>query len=517
MKRIIYILCFAAALVTGLTGCERKTEEAMKIVDLRYRALDTYEVAATGARPFTILVASTDPWTCTSEHPDWCIISQEEGDASDPTAVHEGLAEATTIRIQYYDNLSLDDRQDKITIQSDYWVGKVITVNQKGLAFINISEADLDQEVVKTGGELTIHINANQDWSAKVTEGDWLSIVDGASGTLDGDIILSATNNPMEKRYAAVTVYDRKNVPLHVVRFTQDGLQLDLAKTELRTDYNQESVSVDIASNAKWTVVKSNEGDDWFTLDNPTGEGNGTIKITLTQNEFKAVRSAEILVRNVLESADDYQAEKTLVLKQAYHVIPQRFYIDNDEMSLWKSDQTNAPVYTAGSGTFFDYPCRLNRSGMAMGTYTFCWRDIQNKVEGTNARAREWFCFDEGGELKCDIRPYDDGGKVSFDFNAAGDGNKPSVSSIYGMDFSQPVEFTVKFEPNKVFDESGEKEFCHVQFYVNGVAGSSFDTGPELFRTCYWGARINMYFGMYNAGTAVCEWYEYSEPIDWED
>ena len=56
----------------------------MKIVDLRYRAQDSYDLPAAGAKPFTILVASTDPWTVTSEHPDWCIISEEEGDASDP-------------------------------------------------------------------------------------------------------------------------------------------------------------------------------------------------------------------------------------------------------------------------------------------------------------------------------------------------------------------------------------------------------------------------------------------------
>ena len=119
-------------------------------------------------------MASTDPWTVTSAHPDWCIISEEEGDASDPELVHEGKAEATVIRVQYYDNTFLDDREDKITIQSDYWTGKVITVRQKGSAFLVVSEDDLDQEVTKAGGDHFIHIKSNQDWSAKVTDGDWV-------------------------------------------------------------------------------------------------------------------------------------------------------------------------------------------------------------------------------------------------------------------------------------------------------------------------------------------------------
>ena len=176
MKKIFLLFCCAAALVTGLTtGCKPKEEQPEKIVDLRYRAQDAYDLPATGAQAFTILVASTDPWTVTSEHPDWCIISEEEGDASDPDDVHVGKAEATVIRVQYYDNTFLDDREDKITIKSDYWTGKVITVRQKGSAFLTVTEEDLDQEVTKAGGDHFIHIKSNQDWSAKVTDGDWVS------------------------------------------------------------------------------------------------------------------------------------------------------------------------------------------------------------------------------------------------------------------------------------------------------------------------------------------------------
>ncbi|MBR6881770.1 MAG: BACON domain-containing protein, partial [Bacteroidales bacterium] len=81
-KQITLLLCLAsAALVTGLTGCRQKEEEPVKVVDLRYRAQDSYDLPASGAKAFTILVASTDPWTVTSEHPDWCIISEEEGAA----------------------------------------------------------------------------------------------------------------------------------------------------------------------------------------------------------------------------------------------------------------------------------------------------------------------------------------------------------------------------------------------------------------------------------------------------
>lgn len=517
MKRIFNILCTTVALLTLLAGCQQKPEPEIKVVDLRYRALDSYEVASTNAQAFTILVVSTDTWTVTSDHPDWCRISQEQGEGSDAEQVHLGTAPATAIQVSYYDNPSLEDRVDKITIQSDYWVGKEITVTQRGTAYLTIPDSDLDQDVVKAGGDYTIHINSNQDWSCKVTGGNWLTIVDGANGNSDGTITVSAADNSTEKRYAEITVYDRHTTPMYVINFTQDGIQLELANTELRTDYNQETVTFDIVSNAKWTVSKESAADDWFTIVNETGANSSTITLKLTTNDEDAVRKANILIKNVVEQEGDYQATKAITLKQAYKVEPQRFIIDNDEMSLWKADQANAPVYTKDAGTFFKYPCRLNRGSMPMGTYTFCWTDLQTDPEASDAaRARHWFCFGESAELKCDIRPFDDGGKVGFSFNAAGDGNKPEPGSITGIDFSQPVEFTVKFEPNNVFDETGETEYCHVQFYVNGVAGSSFDSSPTLFRTCYWGASINLYFGMYNCGSGVCLWYEYSAPIEWD-
>ena len=485
MKKIVYIFCAAAVLLGVPQGCQKKAEEAVKTVDLRYRANDSYDLPATGAQSFTILVASTDPWTVTSEHPDWCIISEEEGEASDPELVHTGKAAPTTIRVQYYDNTFLDDRTDKITIQSDYWVGKVITVNQKGIAFLTIPESDLDLSVEKAGGNYYIHINSNQPWSARVTDGDWISITDGASGEGVGTVTVTALDNVAELRYAEVTVYDRHEVASAKILFTQDGVQLVPAVTEVRAGFDQLSSELEITSNTDWVVVKASESDDWFTLENASGTGNGTVKINFTQNN-----------------------DEGIVVKQAYKIEPVRVVVDNDELSLWKSDWANAPTYAKGVGTTFVGKARLNRS-MAFGSYTFRWSSFVTDPELGGPRIRHWFCFAEGCELKADIRPADT--KVSFDFNAAGDGNKPSLNSYTAIDdWTQPIELTIKFDPSGA-------EHCHVTYLVNGVEAGSFDTAPDLLRSVTWNAGINMYFGVDVAGSALCEWYEYTAPMNWDE
>ena len=511
MKKIVYILCAAAALVTGLWGCQNKAEEPMKTVDLRYRANDSYDLPATNAQAFTILVASTAPWTVTSEHPDWCIISEEEGAASDPDLVHTGKAEATVIRIQYYDNTFLDDRTDKITIKSDYWTGKVITVTQKGCAFLTIPEEDMDLAVEKAGGEFLIHISSNQDWSSKVTNGDWVTITDGATGKGNGTVTVNAADNSAELRYAEVTIFDRHDVPSAKILFTQDGVQLVPAVEELRAGYKQLSAEFDIAANADWTVEKASETDDWFTILTPTGSGDGKVQLSFTENTGEGLRKAEIIVKNVVAHPDDFQVEKTIVVKQAYQITPVRVMMNNDELGSWSSDWAHAPSYVKDSGTLFEAKCRIHNSSMPFGSYTFHWSAItQNPASTTGVRVRHWFCFNEGCELKADIRPAD--GKVSYDFNAAGDGNKPSIDGFTDVDFTKPVEISY------VFDPSGAG-YCHVTYLVNGTEAGSFDTSENLLRSITWGTSINMYLGVDNegSGTAILEWYEYTAPMNWDE
>ena len=508
MKKLLYTV-FAALLLGGvLWSCSKdKDETPVKTVDLRYRAQDSYDLPATGAQSFTILVVSSDPWTVVSEHPDWCIISEEEGDGSDPDLVHVGKAGPTTVRVQYYDNTFLDDRTDHITIKSDYWVGKVITVNQKGIAFLSVPEEDLEQEVVKAGGEYTINILSNQDWSARVTDGDWIDITDGSTGFGNGAVTVSAGENVTELRYSEVTVYDRHDVPAAYIRFTQDGVQLVPAATELRAGFDQEYTELEVTSNTKWQVEKASDTDDWFTIETGSGEGNGTIRLALTPNTGTTMRRSSIILKNVVDSEGDYQAEKEIVVKQAYEITPERHVLDNDELSLWKSDWANAPAYTSGTGTLFTARARLNRS-MPFGSYTFRWSAIS-----PGARVRHWFCFSDGIEIKADIRPAS--AKVGFDFNAASSGasTKPSLDAYTDVDFSQPVELTYKFDPQGA-------EYCHVTFLVNGVVAGSFDTSASVLHTVKWGASINMYIGCDEEGegsSAVCEWYEYTAPMNWNE
>ena len=511
MKKLIILFCAAAALLAGLSGCMEKPEEALDSVDLRYLADDTYQLDAISPKAFTLVVKSTKPWVVRNQHKEWCTIDIEEGEAVEDSLVHVGKGENTNVHVQYYDNLSLDDRIDKIEIASGKFIGKRITVYQKGIAYLRIPADEEEFMLEKAGGDVTFHVLSNQNWSAKVIEGDWITIKSGATGSLDGEVVLQAAENTGEKRYASVAVYDRLDEERAVIKFTQDGVQLDPESFELRLGYDQTSAELAVVANAKWVATKASEGDDWFTIDNPDGHtGDDVLKITVQNNaDGTALRKASILLKTVPAKEGDAVAEKEIVLKQAYPLKSTRTVMDNDEMSNWKSDWTNAPSYTKDVGTLFTAKARLNRGDMPFGTYTFHWTAFAaDPASGKFGRVRHWFCFSEGCELKADIRPGD--GKVSYDFNAAGDGNKPSVDGFTSVDFSKPVEVTYKFDP------SGS-EYCHVTYLVNGTESGSFDTSASMLRTITWGAKINMYVGVDEAGSAILEWFEFTPPMNWDE
>lgn len=516
MKKFVYILLAAAALTAGLTACESKEEKNAgeeDIIDLRYRVESEYSLDAVSAKPFTIVVKSSHPWTIRSYHPDWCIIEQEDGEAVDPELVHVGKGESTSVKVQYYDNTSLDDRTDYIEIASGAWIGKKVTIYQKGIAYLRVPEADIEGGLMveKAGGEILVNVLTNQKWSARILpEGDggtdWLAVSEGETGELDGAVKVAVEENTGEKRYANVAIYDRKGEERALIKITQDGVQLDPETFEVRVSYDQNAATLNVISNAKWTA----EGDgDWFSIDNPDGhDGDGTLTLTITDNNTDGLRKGTITLKTVAADEGDAVAEKEVVIKQSYKIEPVRRVVDNDELGAWKSDWSNTPVYTADVGTLFNAQARLNRS-MEFGTYTFRWKDLTpDPAAADGIRVRHWFCFDESCELKFDLRPVD--GKTSFDFNVAGDGNKPSVNSYTAIDWSAPIEITYKFDP------SGS-EYCHVTYLVNGEVAGSFDTSENLLRSVKWGSKINMYIGVDKSGSAILEWYEYTAPMNWDE
>ena len=509
MKRILYSILAAAVLIGGLAGCKGK-EEAVTAVDLRYRAENSYDLPATSAQPFTIQVVSDKPWTVRSAHPTWCIISDESGEASDAGLVFLGKATPTVITVQYYDNTELDDREDVIEIKSDYWVGKLIKVSQKGIAYLEIPEEDLNIDIAKAGGDYSFHVLSNQNWTAKIKNASevesWFEITDGEEGTLDGTVSVHAETNIAEQRYAYVEVYDRHDVKMATVKFTQDGLQLEPETMEMRAEWNQAVYELPVASNVSWTAAKHEEhtSDGWFEIENPSNTGNANLRITLQPNETGAIRESIIVLENVTSSGEEFRVRKEIKLRQAYKVVPVRHICDEAEVGSWgvtsSTSWTGTPSYN-GTGMLVPAPTQIKKSSMEPGLYTFHWSGIT-----AGSKMRLWYVI-SGQEIKYNFKngTTDISGNSSF-------GSLPNVQNA-----SYDASVTTH-EPGIGLSPLADG-YCHVWFLFDNTEFYSCDTGASLGSNYKWGTGVDIYLGVEGtAGTdsAVLEWYEYTAPFSWD-
>ena len=301
MKSIINkTLGFAAtaALWAGaclFQGCGDK-DGALKSVDLRYRVEDAYERPAVNPDPIVFQVKSTDPWEIIGEAQEegWYTISPARGEA--------GQTYDVTITLK--ENTNLDDREDLISIKSDYWTGKRFTVKQIGTAYLS---AD-DVLVSSAGGTATIAVSTNQKWSAEVTEGtEWLRITAGASGERDGQITVSMSVNSGEQRVGEVSIYDRYDRLAWIAKCTEEGVVLMPAEPEDRSWHllwdDAQSLEVEVESNAKWIVEKNDpKNEDWYTITGATSfDGNGKVTLDIAASDAEAVRIGKVKLSTVVE------------------------------------------------------------------------------------------------------------------------------------------------------------------------------------------------------------------------
>ena len=297
------------ASILALFSCSDEKEQ-MKWVDLRYRVEDSYLLEASNPETITFLVKSTDPWMVYGTA-DWYAITPSSGEGD--------MENTTTVTIVCEENIDLDDRTDIIKIQSDYWVGKEFTITQKGIAYLDYEPVT---NILQEGGTTEITVKANQDWSAKVTTGgEWLSLVSGETGSLDGSVTVSAVKNLGEQRTGIVTLYDRHGVAAREVAVVQNGVILNIEAPEngqwFRIYEEAQTLSIAVESNTGWTVEKADpEEDTWYSFAKTTYDGNDNLQILVDANIGTRVRTGEVILRTAAAEGAT-PLEKRVRFKQA--------------------------------------------------------------------------------------------------------------------------------------------------------------------------------------------------------
>lgn len=518
MKKIFSLILVGLALAACATKeSTTAVTPSEDLVDLRYRVNDSYDLPCENPPAFTIIVKSNKPWSITSNHPTWCMIELEEGEAVADSLVHLGKGESTSVKVQYYDNNHLDDRVDTIVIASSYWVGKEVYINQKGNAYLTVDEAERDLPMTKAGEEVVFHIQSNQNWSVKPAEGsEWLNVTEGATGTMDGVVKVTAPDNQGEMRYGYLEILDRNGKKQKwQVAITQDGVQLEPVCTKVLNEdtrlYDLEfrnsnaaagTVELSVKSNTIWTVAKKNASDTWFDLLDAGGTKDGTVRIQFTENTGEAIREGFIILNTVVDAGDAAVVTKEVKVRQACKPAKSHFDFTADELSQWSvtadSKWTGTPEAVDG-GALLTSPTQMKRKMSVAGTYTIRWSNI-----GAGAEVVLWYVFSDSKELQFKIS----GGTASV----SGGGMSGKANDV---DLSVPHDMTV-IATEGATSEDGGTTYCHLSVLFDGVEIANTDTSEDVFPACVMGSTMYLYLGVRTADSALLEWYEYTAPFSWE-
>lgn len=179
----------------------------------------------------------------------------------------------------------------------------------------------------------------------------WLNVSSDLAGSGDGEIAFSAGENKGERRYADLIDLrpPRRNL-VHVVTVAQVGVQLDPAETLIKTDYTAKTYSLDVVSNASWTVSREDEQQEWFSFEKTSFEGSDKLVITIGENPNTSIRNATIILRTI-KAEGVTQVEKRIVLRQANDPVPEHYEFNSGEQTKWSVNQGTAS-FADGDVTF---------------------------------------------------------------------------------------------------------------------------------------------------------------------
>lgn len=475
-------------LLTMLFAVACQDDESQKWVDLRYKAEDVYRLEATNPVPIRLQVKSTDPWSVYSQHDDWCTVTPSEGPSG----------ETVDVEIRYADNTDLDDRVDTLIIRSDYWIGKWIRVEQKGIAYLDLEGAD-GIELPKEGGSDDFRIRTNQNWTVRPAENaSWLTLSSNPDGSGDATIAFSADENRGERRYADLMICDRHGQTAHVVTVVQVGVQLDPGETLVKTDHTAKTYGIDIVANTSWTVECEEAETDWLSLVKSSFDGTDRLEITIGENTTPSIRNATLVLRtNAFEGG--IRIEKRIVLRQANSIASEHYEFNSEEQGKWQVNQGTAS-FADGDVTFS--PGRLLRMGMLTGNY-----NIRIASWSTAAVSQLFFCNDD---FNFEVRWWLNAAKGTTEISVRNEGTRsvhtniefdPSVPHEIGLRMSETADGYTRFE--WVLD--GE--------VFNAYTANGSDGGKYAMK---FGSKYNVFLGC-SAGTVTYDWWEYTMPYEWFD
>lgn len=226
---------------------------------------------------YSLSITSEVGWTATTSE-SWLQVSPESSEGGTHTLVVEALP-----------NSSVKSRNGFVYINIGETQVLSISVSQKGL-YIETEPTSLTFTAVAS--QQTIKVKSNTSWKV-LSKPDWLT-VSPQQGNEIADLTLSAPDYWDTSSRSGILKLGQEGTDLvSSVTVTQQGRTFDNLVAVLQFESIASSKTVDITTNGKWTAKTDFE---WISVEPLSGTGNGTLKVSVTENTTDGARTGTVEV-----------------------------------------------------------------------------------------------------------------------------------------------------------------------------------------------------------------------------
>lgn len=229
----------------------------------------------------TMDFSSEVSWTCHASDASWLSVNPEKGNASDSKVQITALANESAksrsgyvyIRIGNTDKLAIPVYQDGILLSSD--------VEKLDFA----SGADTKQ----------LTLSSNIGWKVQSVSASWISVDPMEGEASDAATVnVKVQDNPNVEQRTGTIVLGKEGFSGNLtIKVTQAGKSFGELPEALQFENAASSQSVNIVTDGAWDAMTD---DSWIHLSPTSGEGPGTLNISVDANPDNETRSGQVVV-----------------------------------------------------------------------------------------------------------------------------------------------------------------------------------------------------------------------------
>ena len=336
--RSYHFLFLAIAVILSLSmifSCS-KQEEAQKpdppptptpketvVID---QGVDTKPIIKQEGGEAKVSFTATETWTASiinTKADSWISLDKTSGSAGSVTI---------TITVQGNDNP--DDRSATVRIKAGNTTIDIV-VSQKGKDSLTTTASK--NEFGPEGGELTIEVKANIDFSYSIAEGckDWISESGTKALTTTTLTFKIAENEDVKKREGSVTV--KSSLGEEVMKVYQSGTDptIVITQNEYSVEAKGETIQVEVSSNVNVEMAIPDDC-DWIKEEKTKAISTNTFYLNVLENTNLDSRAAKVVFKNV----ENGLAEEVTVNQTGREDIQvESISLDKNELSLTEGDK----------------------------------------------------------------------------------------------------------------------------------------------------------------------------------